>query len=45
MRTALRRLEVKGRLLKQRVKVLAEEDGVWRTVMGRRVFIKKGERV
>lgn len=40
-------LSEKGRVLRQRIAKLAEDDsdGVWRTVRGRRVFIREGESV
>lgn len=37
-------LEVKSYSLKRRLRRLVEEeDGVWRTIQGRAIFIRKGE--
>lgn len=44
----LRGLLIKGHSLRTRLRKLAgdsEEEGVWRTVMGRRIFIREGEDV
>lgn len=44
MSTSIRELSQKGKSLQQRVRKLADDsDGVWRTVRGRRVFIKEGQ--
>lgn len=39
----IKELEQKGMRLKQRVSRLAESEGEWRTVRGRRIFIGKGQ--
>lgn len=41
----LGQLQVKGFSLSRRIRKLAEPEGVWRTIRGRRVFIGKGESV
>ena len=47
MSTLLNKLRVKGYAMRSRLRRLAEDEseGVWRTVMGRKVFIRKGESV
>ena len=47
MKTILEKLQTKAYSFKTRLRKLAEdeEEGVWRTVMGRRIFIRDGEDV
>ena len=48
MNSSLTKLQTKVYSMRNRLRKLAEDDeegGVWRTVMGRRIFIREGEDV